>query len=533
MSRVLVVTPDVLRRQMAGPAMRAWHIAARLALEHEVRLFTTSPYCELAGDCFEVASVNPEQLKAEASQSDVLVLQGYVTYHNPGLLEQDKIIVFDVYDPLHLETLALTKGTTSESRNWHVRTSLETLNRQLARADFVMCATERQRDLFIGQLCSLGRVNPHTYDEDPTLRHLIDVVPFGLPDSDPVHRQPAVRGVVPGIGPNDDLIIWAGGVYDWFDPLTLVRAVARLAKRRPSVRLFFMGLRHPNPDVPEMNIVSATRALASELGVAGKHVFFNEGWVDYDDRENFLLEATLGVTTHYNSAETRYSFRTRSLDYLWAALPIVTTEGDAFAELVETEGLGFTVPPEDPEALEDAFVRLLYDKELAEGCRARAAALRKLFRWSVVLGPLVEFCRQPRRAPDLASGTSDFVLSHVCTAAHPLLASQPGSDELAAAGKEAGLGASAAPTEGGGEPTRTDAQPPGTANDASQLGGASATSQVSVMPEAPAPAKATAMTIWQLAGHHYREGGFMQVARRAAQKAHRMARGKQRPPKTR
>ena len=36
-----------------------------------------------------------------------------------------------------------------------------------------------------------------------------------------------LRGVVPGIGPDDDMLVWAGGVYDWFDPLTLVRAVAR------------------------------------------------------------------------------------------------------------------------------------------------------------------------------------------------------------------------------------------------------------------------------------------------------------------
>ena len=71
-----------------------------------------------------------------------------------------------------------------------------------------------------------------------------------------------------------------------------------------------MGLRHPNPDVPEMQMASAARVLAEELDVAGKHVFFNEGWVDYAERQNFLMEATLGVTMHFDSAETRFSFRT-------------------------------------------------------------------------------------------------------------------------------------------------------------------------------------------------------------------------------
>ena len=401
MSRALVVTADVLRPQMAGPAMRAWALAHQLAPSNEVRLVTTSPYCELDGEGFSTGAVDAAGLAEAEAWADVLVLQGYVTHHHPFLARSEKHIVFDVYDPLHLETLALTRGTVSQARDDHVRLSVETLNFQLRRADFLICASERQRDLFIGQLCALGRANPRTYDDDPTLRRLIDVVPFGLPDDPPRHRRPALRGVVPGIGADDDVLVWAGGVYDWFDPLTLVRAVGRLARRRPGVRLYFMGLRHPNPDVPEMAMSTATRALADELGLTGRHVFFNEGWVAYADRENYLTEATLGVTCHFASAETHFSFRTRALDYLWAGLPMVTTEGDSFADLVVEEGLGLSVPPEDPEALEAALARLLEDHELAENCRRRAAALRGRFRWSNVTKPLEEFCRSPRRAPDL------------------------------------------------------------------------------------------------------------------------------------
>ena len=403
-TRVLVVTADVLRAQMAGPAMRAWHIAEHLSKEQEVLLITTSPYCELGPQRFRVLAAGPQELAEAEAWCDVMVLQGYVTHHHPALAASEKIIVFDVYDPLHLETLALTRGTVGPARDEHARLSVATLNEQLGRADFLMCASERQRDLFVGQLCALGRVNPLTYDDDPTLRRLIDVVPFGLPDDEPLHTRPALRGVVDGIGPEDDLIIWAGGVYDWFDPLTVIHAVARLASRRPAARLYFMGLRHPNPDVPEMRMAGAARALAADLGVAGQNVFFNDGWVAYAERQNYLLEADIGVTAHFASAETRFAFRTRALDYLWASLPAVSTEGDSFAELVESEGLGLTVPSEDPEALEEALYRLLADKELAERCRGRAHQVRERFRWSSVLAPLASFCRQPRRAADLAGG---------------------------------------------------------------------------------------------------------------------------------
>jgi glycosyltransferase involved in cell wall biosynthesis len=474
-SRVLVVTADVLRRQMAGPAMRAWHIAQHLAKEHEVRLLTTSPYCEVSPSAFTALAVGPEGLAESEAWCDLMVLQGYITLHYPFLAASKKIIVFDVYDPLHLETLALTKGASGPARDNHVRLSVETLNQQLERADFLMCASERQRDLFIGQLCALGRANAITYDEDPTLRRLIDVVPFGLPDEAPEHRRPALRGVLPGIGQDDDVLVWAGGVYNWFDPLTLIRAVAGVASRRPSVRLYFMGLRHPNPDVPEMQMASDARALADELGLAGKHVFFNNDWVEYSERENFLLEATLGVTMHFDSAETRFSFRTRALDYLWAAVPIVTTAGDSFAALVEAEGLGLVVPAEDPSALEGALDRLLGDREMAERCRERASVVRERFRWSAVLEPLVRFCREPRHAPDLGARLET-------KSAHELV---PTEVATATATSAAGQTEAAAPRQ---------------------------------MPGEQQPALSTL----QLARHHYREGGLAQVAARATAKARRI-----------
>jgi glycosyltransferase involved in cell wall biosynthesis len=469
-TRVLVVTADVLRAQIAGPAIRVLHICQGLAEEgHQVRLITTSPYCEVSPEGFTAVAGGPDELAEAEYWCEVMVLQGYVTQHYPVLARSTKIIVFDIYDPLHLETLALTKGHSGPARDEHVRISVETLNRQLERGDFLICASERQRDLFIGQLCALGRANAVTYDADPTLRRLIDVVPFGLPDERPEHRRAVLRGVVPGIGQSDEVLVWAGGIYDWFDPLTLIRAMSGLSRRRPSVRLYFMGLRHPNPDVPPMQMAIDAQALAEELGLAGRNVFFNQGWVDYAERQNFLLEANIGVSLHFDSAETRFSFRTRALDYLWAGLPIVATRGDSFAELIERERLGLTVPAEDPNALEEALFELLTDWEMAEGCRARVSEVRDRFRWSAVLQPLAAFCREPRPAPDLA-------------AAHTAPAP------------------SAEPPLPGGKAVEVPANP------------------------SPGPAGAGKRSFSELVRFHYQQGGVLQVVRSAANKAVRLAR---------
>jgi hypothetical protein len=143
-----------------------------------------------------------------------------------------------------------------------------------------------------------------------------------------------------------------------------------------------------------------TRQLADRLRLTGTSVFFNEGWVDYEDRANYLLDADLGVSTHFLHVETTFSFRSRMLDYLWAGLPIVATEGDAFGRMIPAEGLGVAVPERDPGALADALERALYDTEFAATCRRNVARVRENFTWGTTLEPLVEFCRRAERAPD-------------------------------------------------------------------------------------------------------------------------------------
>ncbi|MDP9406787.1 MAG: glycosyltransferase family 4 protein [Actinomycetota bacterium] len=402
-TRVVVITADALGAKMAGPGIRAWQIARALAPENDVVLATLST-CALEGAGFTVRAVTGRQLRELESWCDVLLFQGFVMASHPWLRDSAKVLVVDVYDPLHLEQLEQARDGGEAHRGRVVRATTVTLNEQLLRADLLLCASDKQRDFWLGALGALGRLNPTTYDDDPTLQRLLTVVPFGLSAEPPVRRRAALKGVVPGIAADDEVVLWGGGIYNWFDPLTLLHAVDRLRARRPRVRLYFLGLKHPNPEAPTMRMALETRALADRLGLTDRVVFFNEGWVDYEARADYLLDADVGVTTHLEHVETAYSFRTRVLDYLWAGLPVVSTTGDTFADLAEREGFGLTVAPGDVDALEQALFRLLDDAALRDDCRERSAAVARRFVWDDVLEPLVRFCREPRRAPDLVAG---------------------------------------------------------------------------------------------------------------------------------
>jgi GT2 family glycosyltransferase len=399
--RVLIVTGDTLRPTMAGPAIRAWQIARALSREHEVQLVSTTECRDLSHPDFVVRKVTKQELRGLEQWCHVCVLQGHVMYEHPCLRTSTKVMVIDLYDPFHLEQLEQARDLGEEKRRLTVQSATDVLNEQLARGDVFLCASEKQRDFWLGQLAAVGRINPRTYDADETLRNLIRVVPFGVSDGTPHHTRPAIRGVVAGIGPKDKVILWGGGIYNWFDPLTLIQAVDKLRARLPEVRVFFLGMKHPNPHVPEMRMAATARELSDELGLTGSHVFFNEGWVPYDDRQNYLLEADVGVSTHLDHVETEFSFRTRILDYLWAALPIVATGGDGLAEFVKEHGIGRIVPAGDVDALERALHDLLADPKRNRECRDRMHGVADDLRWSRVLEPLLAFCREPHRAPDL------------------------------------------------------------------------------------------------------------------------------------
>ncbi len=404
MTRVMVITGGRVGVKMAGPAIRAWNIALTLSSENEVILVSTG-VLEPIDAPFALHHVDFGDERRFASLeawSQVIIFQGDSMALFEGLRRTSKIVVADVYDPMHLEHLEQSRELTPEGWARRVSDATWILNEQLARGDFFLCASERQRFLYIGQLGALGRINPKTYDSDPNLANLVAIAPFGISETPPEHTTQVLKGVFPGIGAEDKVLIWGGGLYNWFDPKTLIRAVHDVSLRHDNVRLLFLGTKHPG--VPEMGIVSESRELARSLGVLDSSVFLNDSWVEFAERQNYLLEADAGVSTHRLHIETTFSFRTRILDYLWAGLPMVVTEGDSFADLVEDHELGIVVPENDVDALAAALEKILFDREFIDRVTANVQAIRAQFYWSVTLAPLIEFVRNPHRAADRAEG---------------------------------------------------------------------------------------------------------------------------------
>ena len=401
---------------MAGPAICYWELARELAKHFEVTLAVPGT-TDLQAEGFTLVETTPRdsrRLTELALRADAVVAQKLPLRTAARLGRSSVRTIYDFYAPVMIEALALFgRGqgvTTRDALN--ARHGALAQQAALATGDGFICASEQQRDLWLGALGAAGRLDPERYRADPTFRSLIDVVPFGI---DPQLPRPerVLKGVVPGIGVDDRVLLWGGGIWNWFDPLTVIRAVAELAERRPDVRLYFLGTQHPNPEIEEMSMTGRAFELADELGVRDRLVFFNEGWVPYDRRGAYLLEADLGVSAHFDDIETRFAFRTRLLDCLWAGLPIVATRGDALSELVRTQSLGRVVDFGDVKGWVRALDELLSDDAALAEVRANVEGARRDHEWPVVAEGLVRMLESSPAGSRRARRTTRLVAQDV------------------------------------------------------------------------------------------------------------------------
>jgi glycosyltransferase involved in cell wall biosynthesis len=384
--RLLVISQDRLDGQVAGTSIRALELARALPGDADVSLAAVGqPPASLDGlPCTAYDPQDGSSLRDALAGADaVLTLPQWPSVMR-ALRRSGRRLIFDLYVPQTLETVGGFPGSRPVLRRAFTELATDRLVDALRIGDQFLCASEKQRDLWLGVMLAERLLDVARHDADPSLRSLIDVVPFGLPATPPrATGQGGARDRIAGVDPGDELILWNGGLWPWLDADTAIRAVARLAERRRRVRLVFMGAAS---QVPAQRAAAAARSTAAALGLLDRVVFFNDAWVPYEQRADWLLEADCAISTHEDHLETRFAFRTRLLDCFWSGLPVVCTGGDELADLVEREGLGEVVAPGDVDATARALERVL-----DRGRAAYAPALERVaatYTWPVVAAPL-------------------------------------------------------------------------------------------------------------------------------------------------
>jgi len=385
MVKVVVHTPDVVGERMAGPGIRASHLARELAkhvpvtliakvepavipsvardpggrrAEYEPRSATRAPGPSLTlGMTF--LEHNTAEARAAMREADILIGQPARGFRKR---RRGQRMVHDLFDPTVLELRELYGSVPSLRQRIHLAAEWWRLGEALLRADLLVCGAARQRDFY--ERLQGG--------EAPWIE-----VPFGI---DPDEVRACEK-------PRDNIVVWGGGLWEWLDPATAVEAILRVNAGGVRAKLLFLGRARPNRSLIDRRRDDRVDAL---LARGGEHVSANDDWVPYRERLSWLRSGKIAIMLHRRTLEADYSIRTRLFDAIAAATPVVATAGGFAADLVEQERLGIVVPPGDAGAAASAIRRLLTDDELYSACVERLERIRPRFAWDVVTRPLVD-----------------------------------------------------------------------------------------------------------------------------------------------
>lgn len=396
MKKILIISHGEIGTKMAGTGIRYHYMAEVLSKDFDVTVGFFGP--EYLPDkafkhSYAVKSINVHHFHDAFEHADIIITmwasEAIIDFCNA----HNKILIFDIYAPVPVETLALkvfSGKPVTEADEFAYESSLKDYRLFLENGDAFLCSNRQQLDFWLGYAFGASQVTPKTYTRRNIFNQFL-LAPMGIDTSEKLSlKKPHYKGIVPGITKSDTVIIWNGGIYDWYDGITLMDAMKIVWEKNPRIKLVFPGTQHPNKTLPKWQETVNTQKRAKVLGIENKNVFFFKTWVDYHKRLDFLLEADMAIYTHKPSIESEFSHRTRVLDHILAKLPTIATQGDYFAELIEHHDLGITVPPYNKDALAEAILTMSQHSHL-QNARDNIEKIRDDFDWRTTLKPLVDY----------------------------------------------------------------------------------------------------------------------------------------------
>ncbi len=364
--KIWILTRERFGDLLLGPALRIQRLGlAFVAKGHQVTLLAAPGSIDPGWSGVEFGELRPGFTRRMGENDKVIVGELVPVRAMFELLASRIPFHWDVYGLSLPETLSFAKiwpgaRSRADSRRKDLRYVM------MARAaDKIWISHSHQGTFLAALMARTGRTAdladafelPSKFIEAP-MGCRTDVL---QPGSGNPYQEQGITGPV---------FLWGGGVWEWFDTETVVRAFQILAQRSANPSLFFLSGRNEanaDYDAPLARVLAS----AKEKGLLGKNIFFNSHRVRPDGLGPWLQHCTGGVMGNFPTLETRMCWRTRYLDLLWAGRPLVVSGTDPLAEKMEQENAAIVVPFGDAHALADAIERVAanaeFHRNLSEG----------------------------------------------------------------------------------------------------------------------------------------------------------------------
>jgi glycosyltransferase involved in cell wall biosynthesis len=398
MRSLLIISHDKVGPSMAGPGIRYHQIATELSKTFDVTLaaFTPEYTKDLEKTKYKVLDINVNLYKDAFSNFQYI----FALWLSQEMIDYAKSkgirLIFDLYAPVPVEDLVgrYHAKKVDKVSDYDYSHSLTNYSYFFQKADYFVCSNTIQKDFWTGYAFASRADMPSTH-ADFSIYDRIGLLPMGinldeLQNND--YSEDLLRKEFPQIKPNDFVLVWTGGIWDWFDATSPIKAMKQLVDLgEKNIKLVFLGTRHPNKDVPEMKETADAYINAKSLGLLNKFVFFREGWIPYDKRLGFLMHANVAIYAHKPSVEARYSHRTRVLDHYLCDLPTIATEGDYLGDYSASQNLGVATKALDSQSIAEKILKLKNNKKLYLEFQKNIRIKKKLFSWEHMCSDIVTF----------------------------------------------------------------------------------------------------------------------------------------------
>jgi glycosyltransferase involved in cell wall biosynthesis len=398
--KILVISHDVAGSRMAGPGIRYVSLASTLSGHFDTTLGlyqgTREQQRKLADTHdFSVEPFDERNYRELFDSADYIFAQWLSGDMLKYARRKRKRVIFDLYAPVPLEFLLFRYFSNTgfgKLEKHEFADTVERYKRYATLGDYFVCSNERQRDMWTGFFLANNTLEDRQ-ESFTDISKLIGLCPMGISEETPEHTENVLRGTVPGIGKDDFVLLWTGGLWDWFDPLSVIKATEDVRQDDPRVKLVFLGTRHPNRDVPRMATTQEATDYARQNGMENESVFFVDEWLPHEERVNYLLEADAAIYAHKDSLEMRYSHRSRLLDHIHAGLPTIATGGDHVSDtIIAGKELG-VVADNTVADLARAIRELAEDPDYRSEIRNNIANARPEFSQEYTARDLIEYVR--------------------------------------------------------------------------------------------------------------------------------------------
>ncbi len=378
MNRVLVFCSDVVPLKGSGTSgggMRSWQIVQGLRA-HGFEVVYSMPWNRFLRRRFNdsIPSDVTARLWTETNQDEIILREkpDVIVCVKPSTQRWEKShgipVAIDFHGPDLIEFEQMAKNLLPMARLTLATRKLQAISL----GDFFTCAGKRQRYYFMAFLMLAG-IDISDLD--------IHYMPVAMSPDLPEHYPDLERRS----------FIFSGGFYPWLNPMPSLKALAEEIRGIGKGCLDIYGGSHEtNPD-EKRDFDEFRQSLSTNPSVTF------HGFVA---RERVLDAYRTGYVAFElmpQNAERELAFTTRTVEFLWAGLPVIYNDYAELSDLIREYRAGWLISPADRVSLRETVGHILSDPDTVAEASANAARLvRENLLSDKVIRPLAEFCRNPR-----------------------------------------------------------------------------------------------------------------------------------------